>query len=166
MEKKLQFKVTFVCTQNVFRSMSAHYLALKYLEENNIPDFQIDSCGTIAYSWESPYQHTINLLKNKGVDARKHKNKQIDKNLAEESHFIICMTNDHKNHVKKKFGVESYLFNELALGSATDLEDDNEANFDCSLNKFIEKTVEHIDKHIPKIFSELSKKIIQCNNKF
>jgi protein-tyrosine phosphatase len=161
MESKPKYKVIFVCTQNVFRSMSAHYLAVKYLKENNITDFEIDSCGTVAYSWESPYQHTINLLKNKGIDVRTHKNKKIDKNLAEGSQFLICMTNDHKNYVKNNFAVDSFLFNELALGLATDLQDDNEANFDCSLNKFIEKTVEHIHYHIPQIFSELLKKIAQ-----
>ncbi len=157
MENQKKRKVLFVCTQNVFRSMSAHYLAVKFLKENNIENFEIDSCGTVAYTWESPYQHTISLLKNKGIDVRSHKNKQIDKKLADQSRFIICMTNEHKQHINNKFNVEPYLFNELALGVSSDLEDDNEADFNCSLNQFIEKTVGHIEKHIPTVFTELSK---------
>ena len=52
-------KVLFVCTQNVFRSMSAHYLAKKYLNEKNIQHFEIDSCGTKAYPWEVPYEFIV-----------------------------------------------------------------------------------------------------------
>ena len=156
MENNKKYKTLFVCTQNVFRSMSAHYLADKHIKDNNLINFEIDSCGTIAYDWESPYQHTIKLLISKGVDPRNHKNKKIDKKLVEESHYIICMTNEHKNYIVKNFKVTPYLFNELAIGKSTDLEDDNEASFNCSLNQFIEKTVNHIDKYIPQIFIELS----------
>jgi protein-tyrosine-phosphatase len=157
MDNNKVFKILFVCTQNVFRSMSAHYLALKYIQENNITTFQIDSCGTIAYDWESPYQDTIIQLKSRGIDARSHSNKKANQSLVDESDFIICMTNDHANHIKRNFGKDSYLFNELALGTRTDLEDDNEANFNCSLKKFIEKTVGHIDTHIPAVITKLHK---------
>jgi protein-tyrosine-phosphatase len=161
MEIKTKYKILFVCTQNVFRSMSAHYLSEKYLKENGINDFEIDSCGTVAYSWESPYQHTLDLLQTKGIDVRSHKNKQISKKLVVESQYIICMTNDHKKNILKTFGVKPYLFNELALGKNSDLQDDNEADFSCSLNNFIENTISHIDKNIPNIFEVLLKKINQ-----
>ncbi len=155
--KSAKIKVLYVCTQNVFRSMSADYLSKKHLKENNIKGYDLDSCGTIAYSWESPYEHTLKMLKSKGIDARAHKNKQINQKLVDESRFVICMTNDHKEYIIKNFNVTPYLFNELAFGAMTDLEDDNEASFNCSLTQFIEKTINHIDKHIPKIFESLEK---------
>jgi len=157
MENKKTHKVLFVCTQNVFRSLSAHHLMHKYVKDNNINGYEIDSCGTIAYDWESPYQHTLNLLKEKGVSIKNHKNKKITKEMCNESNFIICMTNDHKDFITKNFKVESYLFNEIAINKNTDLEDDNEANFSCSLNQFIDKTVNYIDKNIPNLVEGLEK---------
>ncbi len=37
----------------------------------------------------------------------------------------------------------------------TDLEDDCEANFSCSWEKFIEKTLNYIDENIPNLVNRL-----------
>ena len=155
--EKQKTKVIFVCTQNVFRSLSAHRLMEKYLKEKNLQGYEIDSAGTLAYDWESPYQKTLDLLKEKGIIVKNHKNKKITKEMCNENNFIICMTRDHRDYITKNFNTKSFLFNEIAIGKMTDLEDDNEANFSCSLEKFIEKTVNYIDDNIPNLVENLEK---------
>jgi len=171
MNNPVEIGILFVCTQNVFRSMSAHYLALKYIKDNKNTknflqeyNFTIDSCGTIAYDWETPYRHTLKILSQKEVDVIDHKNKKINKNLVDNCNVIICMTREHKKSIEDNFSFniknkKLYLFNELAIDKMTDLEDDNESNFTCSLNQFIEKTVNHIDKYIPNIFNNIHNRL-------
>ncbi len=150
-------KILFVCTQNVFRSLSAHYLAKNHIEKNNILHLEIDSCGTKAYPWEVPYEFTAELFEKKGIDVRSHKNKQITKRLLDESDYVICMTNEHKNFIFINFNVNSYLFNEIAIGKLTDLNDDNEIDFNCTLHEFIENTIIYIEKHIPSLIKNIDK---------
>ncbi len=162
MDYSSKTKILFVCTQNVFRSMSAHYLSLKYLNDKSLEDkYEIDSCGTVAYDWESPYSETLQLLRKKGVDSNllnKHTNKPVYKDLVKQNQYIICMTNNHKKYIVDKFQATNvYLFNEIAFGQKSDLEDDNEANFRCSLEQFIEKTVNHIDANIKNVFNTIEK---------
>jgi len=54
-------KLLFVCTGNIFRSMSAEYLAKKYIKDNKIKGIEISSAGTIANP-ESPFSYTIKNL--------------------------------------------------------------------------------------------------------
>ena len=154
---KKKRKILFVCTQNVFRSMSAHYLAKKHLEENNITHYEIDSCGTKAYPWEVPYEFTVELFEKKGIDVRNHKNKKINEALVKESHIIICMTKDHKQYIVENFNMTPYLFNEIAKGVHSDLNDDDEIDFDCSLHEFIEKTITYIEHNVPHLVKNLDK---------
>lgn len=154
---KKKKKILFVCTQNVFRSMSAHYLTTKYLEKNNISHYEVDSCGTKAYPWEVPYEFTAELFEKKGIDVRSHKNKKIDENLVKTSQIIICMTKEHKDHIVQNFNITPYLFNEIAIGKHSDLNDDDEIDFDCTLHEFIEKTIVYIEKNIPKLVKNLDK---------
>lgn len=154
-------KILFVCTQNVFRSMSAHYILEKYLNEN-YPNhnYKIDSAGTIAYDFETPYSWTINRLKELKINANNHKNKRITKELLKDYDLIICMTEHHREHILKKFQIKTHLYNEIALKITEDVKDDNEADFDTTLEEFVIETVNYINKTIPK----LAENIVKINN--
>jgi protein-tyrosine-phosphatase len=54
-------KILFVCTGNIFRSMSAEYLAAKYIKDNKIKNIQISSAGTVAHP-ETPFSYTVKRL--------------------------------------------------------------------------------------------------------
>ena len=151
-------RILFVCTQNVFRSMSAKFLMEKFLEERGIYDFEVDSAGTISYSFESPYRKTISRLYELGIDSRAHRNKRVDEELLRKSDIVICMSEHHRKSIKEDFGVDSYLFNEIAHDLTEDLADDNEAEFD-DLNEFIEKTINYINNSIPHLYENLNKYI-------
>ena len=94
-------------------------------------------------------------MKKKGIDIKNHKNKQIDKNLVKENHIIICMTKEHKEFIVQNFNIVPYLFNEIAKGEYSDLNDDTEIDFNCTLHEFIEKTIIYIEKYIPNLIINL-----------
>jgi protein-tyrosine-phosphatase len=54
-------KILFVCTGNIFRSMSAEYLAKKYITDNNIKNIKVNSAGTIA-EIQNPFSYTVKCL--------------------------------------------------------------------------------------------------------
>ena len=62
MENRKKIHTEFFLFAQFFISLSVHHLMHKYLEEKNINGYEIDSCGTIAYGWESPFQYNLNLL--------------------------------------------------------------------------------------------------------
>ena len=53
-----KIQILFVCTQNVFRSLSAKKLLDKYLLEKKDTRFEIHSAGTEAYP-DNPYSYTL-----------------------------------------------------------------------------------------------------------
>ncbi len=149
-------KIIFICTQNVFRSYSAEVLAKKYIKENNL-NILVDSAGTHAYDWERPYSYTFDKLEELGVEVNfNHKNKKITKKLCDQNDIIICMTKSHKYFVEQNFGVKAYLFNELARGEITDLQDDNENNEYTSLENFVKDIVVYIYDNIPFLLENVN----------
>ena len=96
-------KILFICTQNVFRSYSAHKITQKHINENNL-QIKVDSAGTHAYAWERPYSYTFETLEQLDIDFDYvHINKKISKELFDEDTIIVCMTKEHQKHIKKKF---------------------------------------------------------------
>ncbi len=150
-------KILFICTQNVFRSYSAHKIAQKYVKEKNL-DLEIDSAGTHAYVWERPYSYTFETLEQLEIDFNyNHKNKKVSKELIDTNTIVICMTKEHQRHLKQHLGVDSYLFNELAKGEKTDLQDDVENNEYINLEEFVVSTVHYIHDHMEQLLENVQK---------
>ena len=137
-------KILFICTQNVFRSYSAHKIAEFFIKKNDL-DFEIDSAGTHAYSWERPYSVTFEILEELGIEFDyNHRNKKVSKEIISKNTIVICMTKEHQRHLKSNFGVDSYLFNEVVRGEKTDLQDDVESTSYDDLDEFVKQTVMYI----------------------
>lgn len=147
--------ILFICTANVFRSMSAHYLLEKYAKDNNL-DIKVDSAGIVANPYDTPYSQTLKELEKLGINAYNHKNKKVNEELIEWADIVIGMTKQHKRVVEENFDKKTYLFNELAFDKNTNLLDESEARFAFDLDEFIEQTVAHINSGIP----EIAKKVI------
>ena len=155
-----QIGVLFVCTQNVFRSMSAQKLLQKHLIEKQDRRFSIGSAGTEA-SPDSPYRYTLDKLKALGVSSFSHAQSKVSAPLLSRQHVVICMTRAHQEHLKRHFQRESTLFNQLGHGTISDLEDDVESAACYQgadyLQVFVENTVSRIDAGIPNIYLALAR---------
>ena len=147
--------ILFICTANVFRSMSAHYLLKEYANNNNL-DIFVDSAGIVANPYDTPYPQTLQELFNLGVNAYSHKNKKINQELIDWADYIIGMTTQHKRIIEEDFDKKVYLFNELAFDKKTNLLDESEARFAFDLDEFIEQTVAHINSGIPEIAKKVT----------
>ena len=79
-------KILFVCTGNVFRSMSAEKCLKKYLEEHNILDIRSDSAG-IELKPQEPVSFTIERLAFYGIKVH-HKPKSINQSLIDNNDLI------------------------------------------------------------------------------
>ena len=150
-------EIIFVCRQNVFRSMSAEYLAKLYAKKNKVT-LEISSAGTHA-SPDFAYNKTYEVLSQHGVDVSKiYKNHTQTKlkHVAHKDAIFICMTKEQVSIVKELGCKEVYLFNDIAFHENTNLFDDVETNSYSDLDVFITQTVNHIAKGIPLIFKNLT----------
>ena len=155
-------QVLFVCTQNVFRSLSAEKLLEKYLLEKKDNRFEINSAGTEAYP-DNPYSYTLEKLEELGVKSFSHQQTRVSKKLLESQNIVICMTKSHQDFLKRNFRQESYLFNEISYGKKTDIADDVESSIylrgENSLEVFVKDTVMKIAQAVPYIYKALVVKI-------
>lgn len=155
-------KILFVCTGNVFRSMSAEYLLKKYLKDNNISGWNVSSAGITAKK-EPIDPETLKSLKKQGIKKINHTQKRLTKDLIKRFDVIISMAENHQKFIKLKFGINTLLFNELANNKQTsigDVEDDvkDYKTNRTAVEKKIRKTVNTISKKIPLLFKNISER--------
>ena len=156
-------KILFVCTWNVFRSMSAEYLTKKYLEDNKFSDIQVSSAGigTIERPQE-PFQQTINRLNYYWCNFVHHDQVQVTTDLLKDQDLIICMSQVHIDFVKDLW-YQWILFNEIAYWKNEDLMDDGEfreKNVNVDLDTFCPQTIDYIHDAIPFIIKNIRKQSI------
>ena len=112
-ENRLRWRlesVLFVCTGNIFRSMTAEY-ALKIRLGTNT-SCVVSSAGIDAKS-QSIHDWVQSRLRAKGADPTTHVPRQLTKELVEAADLIVAMGRDHQVFVREQFGRDVPLFNHL-----------------------------------------------------
>ncbi len=149
--------ILYVCTWNIFRSMSAEYLSKRYISDNDLHDILFSSAGTIA-DFQEPYPMTVERLQNYGCDCSQHQQRRITTELLAEQDLIICMAQHHRESVKD-LGFESILFNEIAYDKTEDLLDDGEYmqinGPDLDLDSYVTTIVDYIHDAIPFVIKSI-----------
>ncbi|MBW6442263.1 HIT domain-containing protein [Patescibacteria group bacterium] len=162
MVKKMK-KVLFVCTGNVFRSMSAEYALKKYLKDKKISGWEVNSAGIKAKK-EVIDPKTIEVLEELGIKDIKHHQKKLTKNLLKEHDVIIAMAKNHYDFIRSKFNYKNVvLFNELAINkkeSVLDIQDEvkDYLNNRKDVEDKIKKTVRYILNKTPDLFKRISER--------
>ncbi len=150
--------VLFVCTGNTFRSVIGEYCLRDYLKKRKIGSISVSSAGIIAKP-DSINTFTLKSLKSKGIDASKHKQRKLTRELIKDSDLVIALHKEHQNFIEKEFGVYVPLFNELVIGKSVSVLDVNRTdgpNSEELFEKQINDTVEYIYKNTKKIFDYLA----------
>lgn len=166
MIKKDVKKILFVCTGNIFRSVAAEYCLRDYLEKEGVKNVVIKSAGTMKFK-QVNHPLVLKTLSSLGIDARRHKQVKLNKKMLYKQDLVVAMAKDHQDFIKKEFGLDTPLFNELALKKSVSILDVCDAVPDYKINqeafeKHIDVTVRYIHEMIPKIKEELvNRKIIQ-----
>ena len=110
-------RVLFVCTGNIFRSLTAEHGLRHALQAR--ADIQVSSAGTADF----PYVVRANVreyLLSKGLDVSSHQRRTLTDAILRESHLVIAMSTDHRSHLRERFGHEASLFLQ-ACGEAGDV---------------------------------------------
>jgi protein-tyrosine phosphatase len=146
-------KVLFVCTGNIFRSMSAEYCFKEYIAKNNILGLEVASAGTGAII-QPMLPEVRNTLLSFGINPRKHKQRKINAKYFDKYDLVVAMHKNHQKFIKEHFGKEVPLFDEICYNKKVSVLDNNQLMPDWQdhvdeVNKYVEYTVQFIHRSIP-----------------
>lgn len=163
--KRGKIKILFVCKGNIFRSMTAEYCLKDFLKRKNLNGFEISSAGIKAKK-EQMAVAVLKELLSKNINPRKHRQRKINKKIAENADLIIAMSEQYKSYIEEKFGKKNVvLYKKILYGKNLSLEDIDEAvpNYieDHESESLYEKyVVNYIYKHTPLLYEKLEKYIL------
>jgi protein-tyrosine phosphatase len=124
----LHGRIVFVCTGNVFRSLTAEY-ALRARR----PDLVVASAGTAQGDDLVPPEVSAYLLA-KGFDVRAHRRRALTQDIIEQADLVVAMSLDHRDFIRARFGVEVPVFLECCGEAPAALLDLHEAVADYRTN--------------------------------
>ena len=152
--------ILFVCTGNIFRSMVAEY-ALKAQLNKWSTSYVVESAGTKAGN-----QMILPLLreqlKQKGIDPRGHRPRQVTEKLLKRADLIIAMSTDHQEFLRREFGREVPLFSQAVYDKVEPVLDVHEVIPDWEARipearEYILSVIEHIWTAMPVLLPRLPK---------
>ncbi len=124
-------RVLFVCTGNIFRSLTAEHALRRALDGR--ADIDVSSAGTA----EHPYVVRPNVrdyLRARGFDVSQHQRRALTREILEQSTLVIAMSTDHHAHILERYGIAVPLFLEACGETAAALPDIEEVVLDYPTN--------------------------------
>ena len=151
-------QVLFVCTGNVFRSLTAEYALRAAL--NGRAGIVVGSAGT------EDYAHTVmpeirQYLLGKGLDVSAHRRRTLTQAMVESAHLVVAMSVDHREFIRRRFGRSAPLFLECCGGAPEALLDLHEAVRDYRTNRaaalaYLHETMDRIVELTPRLAQRLA----------
>lgn len=119
--------ILFVCTGNIFRSLTAEYALRRELGARS--DLMVASAGT------DDYPHVVrpnvrDYLLAKGLDVRAHRRRTVTAEMVRAAGRVIAMSTDHQRFLLKQFGMRAPVFLEACGGACEALPDIEEVVLD------------------------------------
>lgn len=113
--------VLFVCTGNVFRSLTAEYSLRRQIGGTSL--FKVSSVGTEDDPELQVRADVADYLLAKGLDVSQHNRRLITDELISGSDYVIAMSTDHKQILRDRYLVDVPLFMEACGNSAEAIPD-------------------------------------------
>jgi protein-tyrosine phosphatase len=101
------YRILFVCTGNIFRSLTADVALRKLLEGD--PGIHVSSAGTDDYP-HVVRPHTGAYLGSKGFDVTSHRRRTLTPAILAESRLVVSMSTDHQAFIRERFKRDTPLF--------------------------------------------------------
>jgi len=150
-------RVLFVCTGNIFRSLTADYASRGCFPK----EIEVGSAGT------EDYPHVVrpevrDYLLAKGLDVRKHARRTLTRQILEQSDLVIAMGVDHRAFIERNFGLRVPLFLEACGLAAEGLPDIEEVVLDYRTNPaavtaHVRWTIDRIVELAPRLAGRLDR---------
>jgi protein-tyrosine phosphatase len=112
--------ILFVCTGNIFRSMTAEY-ALRAMLDPRSP-IRASSAGTMAIP-QAMHPDVRAYIVQRGIDPSLHQQRKVSAELLRASDLVIAMSTDHQALLFDTFEYRAPLFNEICHGRSEPLLD-------------------------------------------
>lgn len=148
----MRCEVLFVCTGNIFRSLTADVALRRLLADR--ADLRVASAGTDDYPHRvQPY--TAGYLRQKGFDVSEHRRRTLTQEILDGSRLVVAMSTDHQATIRERFGRSVPLFLEACGEGAQwlpDIEDvvpdylDNRAAVEAHVRATIDRIVELVPR--------------------
>ena len=100
-------RVLFVCTGNIFRSLTADF-ALRALLSHRT-DIHVSSAGTDDFPHEVR-PRVRNYLLAKGFDVSAHRRRTLTQALVDDSDLVVAMSTDHQDLIRNRFARQVPVF--------------------------------------------------------
>ncbi len=124
--------VLFVCTGNIFRSLTADFALRQLLAHRG--DIHVSSAGT------EDYPHVVrprvrDYLLAKGFDVSAHRRRTLTQALLDQSDLVVAMSTDHQELIRNRFSRQVPVFLEACGEPAARLPDIEDVVLDWETNK-------------------------------
>lgn len=149
--------VLFVCTGNIFRSLTAD-VALRGLLAHR-GDIVVSSAGT------QDYPHAVsprvrNYLLTKGFDVSAHRRRTLSQAIVDRSSLVVAMSTDHQQFIQARFARHAPLFLEACGEPAAWLPDIEEVVPDWETNlsaveAHVRSTIDRIVTLVPRMATDI-----------
>lgn len=152
--------VLFVCTGNIFRSLTAEYALRRELGPKT--SLVIASAGT------DDYPHVVRpnvreYLASRGLDVSAHRRRTLTGDILAAADLVVAMSTDHQRFLAERFGVSAPVFREACGGACEPLPDIEEVVLDYKTNAaaveaHVRQTIDTIIELTPRLAARLPKK--------
>jgi protein-tyrosine phosphatase len=149
--------VLFICTGNVFRSVTAEYA----LRTKMGPDLRliVGSAGIEARP-QQLHPMIIEYLRAKGADPSAHVQRKLTRELLESVDLAVAMGFDHRDFIRERFGRDVPLFNQVCFEREEPVLDVHEAIPDWQskmdeARAYVQSVVDHIWNSTPALLARL-----------
>lgn len=150
-------RVLFVCTGNIFRSLTAEH-GLRHALDGRA-GIHVSSAGTVDFS-HVVRPNVRDYLRSKGFDVSRHRRRTLTQAMLAESRLVIAMSTDHREYLQRRFGHSAPLYLE-ACGEAgdalPDIEEvvlDHESNA-AAVDAHVRATIDRILSLSPRLAARL-----------
>lgn len=155
MERLVRVDILFVCLGNICRSPIAECIMKAIYKERGIKG-RIESAGTMDWNVGKSADHRmVRLAEERGLDMRKHRARQLDRNDFEEFDLIVVMDRGIESAVLKRApDTMRHKVKHIADcgdGKHCDVEDPYHSN-----DAAFRSCVELIDEHCRRLGDQLS----------
>lgn len=111
--------ILFICTGNIFRSMTAEYA---FRAQNKDDTYESASAG-IEANVQLMYPPVKARVIELGIDPSGHVQRKLTLEMLEAVDLPVAMGVDHQDFIQENFGREVPLFNKVALGKDEPIKD-------------------------------------------
>ncbi len=143
--------ILFICTGNIFRSMTAEYALKARLGTDT--GFRVRSAGLN----DAPHEvvsFVEDHLTTKGLDISRHRPTRLTRTMLDEASLAVAMGIEHRQQLIGKFDRRSALFSEIAYGTEEALRDVCEVvpdwrNNDAAASAYVRLVIDYIFDGMP-----------------